>query len=414
MSNSKRQRAKGFEGFSMGTRFVYHAGWLLCLLTITRLTAQTGDWPEIQRKYNLGMEAIQSGHDSDAQEDFRAILRLDPNNASAHANLGTIAFRHRDFTEASKEFRAALGLQPSLWNATAFLGMSEFALGKTEEAKPLLESGFEHVQDPKLRSQVGTDLAAVYRASNDLPHALDVARALAQAEPDDPSILYLSYRTYSDLAAQTLSKLATVAPESPQMHQILAQAMASQDDFQGAISQYRRALEIDPHFPGVHFQIGQLTLANSTTEPSRQIAEKEFQTALAADPGDADSLYMLGEIQWLRSQPQEALALYNRALVVRPAFADAHVAAGKALTTLGRTDEAVQQLLEAVRLDPQNEAAHYRLAEAYRKLGQTQDADRELATFRTLRDSHNPVKALYQQVQERSVHQQSVGPTEPQ
>src|ERR1700733_3248953 len=398
----------------MGTRFRCHVCLLLCLITGTELAAQTSNWPEIQKRYKLGVEAVQAGHDAEAEEDFRAILRLDPKNASAHANLGSIAFRHGDFTQASKEFRAALDLEPSLWNATAFLGMSEFALGKNEEAKPILESAFEHIQEAKLRSRVGIDLTAVYRAANDLPHAVDTVRALVQAEPDDPAILYLSYRTYSDLAAQTLSHLAVVAPESPQMHEILAQALTSQDDFQGAIAQYRRALELDPHLPGAHFEIGQLTLSNSATESNRQIAEKEFQEALSANPGDADSLYMLGEIQWLRSQPQEALAFYNQALAVRPAFADAHIAAGKALTTLGHTDEALKQLLEAVRLDPQSEVAHYRLSEAYRKLGRPQDAERELVTFRTLRDAHAPVKALYQQVQNRSVRQQVVGPEEPQ
>jgi tetratricopeptide (TPR) repeat protein len=398
----------------MGTRFCCHAYLLLFLLSGAEVAAQTSNWPEIQRDYKLGLEAIQSGHDSDAEEDFRAILRLDPKNASAHANLGTIAFRHSEFALASQEYRAALKLDPSLWNATAFLGLSEFALGQNDEAKPLLESAFEHVQQPGLRGQVGIDLSAIYRASNDLTKAVDIMRALVNAAPDDPAILYLSYRTYSDLAAQTLSKMAQVAPESPQMHQILAQAMASQDDFQGAIAQYRRALEIDPHLPGAHFEIGQLTLASSSTEPSRQIAEKEFQASLSATPGDAESLYMLGEIEWMRSQPQKALAFYNRALAVRPAFVDAHIAAGKVFITLGRTDEALKELLEAVRLDPQSEVAHYRLSEAYRKLGRPQDAERELVTFRTLRDAHAPVKALYQQVQNRSVRQQVVGPEEPQ
>src|SRR3984885_14610537 len=165
----------------MGTRFRCHVCLLLCLITGTELAAQTSNWTEIKKRYKLGVEAIQAGHDAEAEEDFRAILRLDPKNASAHANLGSIAFRHANFTEASKEFRAALDLQPTLLNATAFLGMSEFALGKNEEAKPLLESAFEHLQAGKLRSQVGIDLTAVYRASNDLPHAVDIVRALAQA-----------------------------------------------------------------------------------------------------------------------------------------------------------------------------------------------------------------------------------------
>ncbi len=401
-----------FKGSRMLIRF-RHVCLLFCCVISAELVAQTNHWPEIQQHYKLGMEALQSGQDSVAEEEFRTILRLDPKNASAHANLGTIAFGHRDFTQAAREFRAALDLQPSLWNAAAFLGMSEFSLGNVDAAKPRLEGAFEHVEEPKLRKQVGIDLTAVYKVSNDPARAVDILRALVKADPDDPAILYLAYRTYSDLAAQTLSRLGVVAPDSAQMHQILAQAMTSQDDFQGAIAQYRRALELDPNLPGAHFEIGQLTLASSTAEPSRLIAEKEFQEALAADPGDGESLYMLGEIEWLRSQPQEALAFYKRALALRPAFVDAHVAAGKALTALGKTDEALKQLMEAIRLDPQSEVAHYRLSEAYRKLGRTQDAEREMNSFRTLRNAHGPVKALYQQLQERSVLQQSVGQGEP-
>ena len=93
---------------------------------------------------------------------------------------------------------------------------------------------------------------------------------------------------------------------------------------------------------------------------------------------------------------------------------DAHIAAGKVLTSLGRPAEALSHLLEAVRLDPQNEVAHYRLAQAHRRLGREQDAEREEATFRKLRDSHAPVRALFEQVQERPVMHQTISPNEPQ
>ena len=87
---------------------------------------------------------------------------------------------------------------------------------------------------------------------------------------------------------------------------------------------------------------------------------------------------------------------------------------GKALTNLGRAGEALQQLSDAVHLDLQNEVAHYRLAQAYRKLERTEDATSEMATFRKLQDSHRPVPALFQQVQDRTVPPQTVGPDEPQ
>ena len=412
--NSNVKHARRFQRFPAGARLACRVCSLLCLITNAGLAAQTGNWPEIQQRYKHGVEALQSGQDGVAEKEFREILRLDPKNASAYANLGVINFHHGEFKQAAKEFRAALDIQPSLWNAAAYLGMSEFSMGNNDEAKPLLENAFEHVQEAKLRNQVGIDLITVYKAANDSAHALDVTRALIQAQPNDPATLFVAYRAFSDLAAQTLSKLAEVAPESPQMHQALAQALASQDDFQGAIAQYRRALKLDPHLAAAHFGIGQLTLANSPTEEARQMAEKEFQTVLSADPKNAESLYMLGEIEWMRAKPQEALDLYERALDARPGFVDAHIAAGKALTNLGRTDEALKHLLEAIHLDPQNEVAHYKLFEAYLKLRRTQDAERELATFRTLRDSHGSAKSLYQQVQGDSIPQQVVAPSEPQ
>jgi predicted Zn-dependent protease len=105
---------------------------------------------------------------------------------------------------------------------------------------------------------------------------------------------------------------------------------------------------------------------------------------------------------------------YEEAVRLRPGFVDAHIALGKALTTLGRPEDALLHLSEGVRLDPQNEVAHYRLAQAYRKLGRAEDAERESAMFRKLRDSHLPVRELYQQVQERAVPRQTVAPGEPQ
>lgn len=367
---------------------------------------------EIQQHYRRAQQALAAKQDAVAAREFREILRLDPRNASAHANLGVIAFGERNYAEASQEFRAALKLQPSLWNAKALLGMSEVRLGNRAGAQPLLESAFPHVEDPKLRTEVGLDLVSLYHESNRLDDAVNVLRALERAGAAEPATLYLAYRTYSDLAAQQLATLAKVAPESAQMHLVLAQAQMSQNDFPGAIAQYRKALAVDPQLPGIHFELGQAMLMNSTDEPSRREAEQQFQLALAANPTDAESAYMLGEIEWLRSNPEAALKDYEHALALRPDFVDARIAAGKALTRLGRPQEALEQLQQAIRLDPQNEVAHYRLAQAYRALGRTADAGRELALFRSLRSSHASVRDLYQQVQER--REQTLDPGEPQ
>jgi predicted Zn-dependent protease len=392
---------------------------LRCLLGIIlypavsiSIAAQTSSRAEIEQHYQRAQQALAAKQGAIAAQEFREILRLDPGNASAHANLGVIAYSAKNFAQASEEFRTALKLQPGLWNAQAFLGMSELRLGKGEEAKPLLDDAFRHVKDARLRSEVGMDLIAVYYQSSELDQAVDVLRGILQATPGDPATLYVAYRTYSDLAAHQLTRLAQVAPESAQMHQVLAQLSASQDDFVEAIAQYRKALEIDPEASGVHFELGQTILANSTDERARDEAENQFHLALAADPNNAECEYLLGEIAWLRSQPQEALKHYNRALALRPGLVDAHIAAGKALLRLGNSKAALQELLQAVTLDPQDAVAHYRLSQVYMSLGQTAEAERESATFRKIRDSEPHFRALGQL--QRSVRQQTVDPSEPQ
>jgi len=387
---------------------------LLCLVGSIRLSAQTTNRPEIEQHYQRAQAALQARQNAVAAQEFRAILRLDPANASAHANLGVIAYDANDYAQASQEFRAALKLQPKLWNAQVFLGMSELRRGNTQEATPILQEAYRHVQDAGVRNRVAADLIALSYKANDLNQAVDILRELEKARPSDPATLYMAYRTYSDLAAQHLAKLAEAAPESAQMHEVLGQLSASQDDFPEAVAQYRKALELDPGLPGVHFELGQMILANSTEEPARAEAESELKLALAFDPGNSESEYLLGEIEWLRSKPEEALKHYQKALALRPDYVDAQIAAGKALARLGDAEGALKFLSDAVAVDPRSEAAHYQLSQIYRKLGRTEDAERESETFRRLRESQAHFQALDEQFQQRTVRKQTVEGDNPQ
>jgi len=374
------------------------------------LPVEAQDWKEIELHYRRAQEALRDGKSNLAAHEFQQILRLQPANAQAHANLGLIAFTGKDYTRASQEFHAALKLEPALWNATAFLGMTERHLGHPAEALKLLADSFSHLQDSDLQRQAGMVLISLYYESGELNKTVELLRTLQAAKPDAPDVLYAAYRAYSGLAAKALASLAEAAPESAPMHQILAQNLASKDDFQAAIVQYRRAIALDPQLPGLHYELAQMMLANSTEDAVRSEAQQELRRELALNPASAESEYMLGVIAWLQSKPEDSLQHCLDALKLRPDFVDAHVAAGKALRALHRGDEAVAHLEAAVRLDPRNEVAHYRLAEEYRELGRTDDAARESAIFHQLRDAHQSVRALYQSILERPAIHETIEP----
>jgi tetratricopeptide (TPR) repeat protein len=391
------------------------SGFSALILLCANLAGQTDNSREIQVLYTRAQEAMKANQLETAAQGFREVLRLDPNSAEARANLGLIAFKEGNYAEAAQSLQAALKLKPSLWTAQAFLGLAQDRLGHTAAAMPLLEESFKHLPKTQLRAQVGTDLIRIHQEANTLDQAVDIVRILRKSSPDDPDILYIAYRTYSDLAAQAVGALVHAAPDSARMHQIIAQACLSQDDFPGAIAQYRKALEIDPHLPGIHYELGRVVLANSQQEPARQEAEAAFESELAANPRDAYSEYELGEIYWLRSNHQLAFQHYSRASELRPDLVDAQIGLGKVLTAMGRPDEALPHLLEAVHLEPENDAAHYRLAQAYRRLGRSEDAEREQAAFQRLREAQGAVRSIYQQqLGQRPITNQTIDPHEPQ
>jgi len=372
--------------------------WLgIAIMACGSLIAQNDTRREIRLHFERAQTALKASQLETAADEFRQILRLDPKSAAAHANLGMIAYRQANYAQAVQSFGVALKLNPSLWDAQAFLGLSHARLGRGLEARPYLEQSFPHIQNQGFRIEVGLDLISIAQETNTLERAVEVLRDLQRTSPNDPEVLYVSYRVYSDLAARALETLALAAPESARLHQILAQAALTQDDVEGAIAEYRKVLQIDPHVPGVHCELGRAIIQASQDETARQEAQREFETELAANPRDANSEYLLGQVYSLRSNLPIAAEHYSRALQFRPDFVDAHLALGKILSSTGRSDQAFVHFKEAARLDPSNEIAHYRLAQAYRKAGQIEDADREQAVFQKLRESHLPAHSVYRQ-----------------
>lgn len=406
MVHSERSCYKWSERFS----FSLLTSLLLCSSSAYPQTSQTEG---IKIHYARAQEALKASQLDAAAREFREILRIDPHNAEATASLGAIAFNERNYPEAVKEFEEALRLKPDLWNAQAFLGMSEMRLGKLDAAKSLLEKSFPHIQEERLRAQSGSDLIYIYYLSGNLDKAAGIVGVLESLEPNKPDTLYTAYRVYSDLAAHALATLINVAPQSARTHEILAQSLMSRNDYSAAIQEYRRALEADPNLPEIHFELGQALLSYSANESSRTEAEKEFQAALAANPADANAEYELGEVAWSRSDFQNALQHYSRALQFHAHFIDAQIGMGKALTSMNQPAEALDYLLDAEHSDPQNEIIHYRLALAYRKLGEKSDADREWATFQRIRNSQDSSRQLYQEMQQRPATPQTDEPSQP-
>lgn len=388
------------------------AGSCVWLGILPALAAAQTPRDEIQLHYRQASEAMRLHRLDEAALEFREILRIDAKVAEAHANLGVIDYMQHRYAEASAEFGEALRLKPSLATAENFLGLSLARTGRMQEALPLLEKSFRGSGDRQFREETGLLLLQVYDALRRSDQGLDVLRVLEREYPSSSEVLYTAYHWHSSLASKALAGLVQAAPDSARVHEVAGELLESEGDFPHAAEQYRIALQMDPGLAGGHRALGLALMNTSPDDASLSKAQKEFELALAADPGDAHSEYQLGEISWRRRQPEEALRHYSRAAELRPDFTDALIALGKLRTFQGQPEKALPVLQEAIRIDPGNEVAHYRLAQAYKKLGRAGPAEQELAEFRKLRKASASISAIYQQAQRKPITGQTIESSE--
>ncbi len=358
--------------------------------------------------YQRAQDALAGKRYPEAAREFRELLRLNPNSAEAHANLGTVYYAQGKYPEATASFEKALKIRPGLKGADALLGMSLARAGRIEQAMPLLEKGFRSPLSDEWKLEAGLLLGDAAQRANDFGRLQQVIAELERLYPTNTEVLYLSYRMHATLGARAVAGLVKSAPDSARLHQLAGEFLEGEADFATAITQYRKALEIEPGLPGGHRALGVALMNHSTDEATRREAEDHFRKELSINPNDAATEYQLGEMFWLRNQAKDALSHFTRALQLQPSFPDALIAAGKAQIALGQPAQAIALLEKAAALDPANDVARYRLAQAYQGSGNRQAADREFAEFRRLRTSLESLRTLYRQIQETRITAQRV------
>jgi len=344
---------------------------------------------------------LKSNDPGSASKEFAAVLALDPKNAEANANLGVITFLRGDYKNASKYLRDALAADPSLAKTEALLGICERKLGDPS-AQSLLEKSFPRVKEKSLRIQAGLELAGIYYQQGNLDRAASVMRALVDLDPDNIEILYMAQRVYSELADDTLNKLALLAPGSARMQVVIAQHLINEGDLRGATEHYRKALEIDPRLPGMHYELAEAILEAAPADAkTRGDAEKELETAVETDGDSAKTECMFARIALLREDNNEAYARYKRAFALNPGDAEAQFGLGRILATMEKPQEAAKYLRMAIQSDPLNENAHYRLASVCKKLQLNQEAEKEIRLFREIKDAKDRLEDLYRQMHKK-------------
>ena len=268
--------------------------------------------------------------------------------------------------------------------------------GHCKEALPLLRKATRATQTQKdLKRQAGFAGVRCAMADVNPDTATEFLRGLTRDFPHDPEVLYLSVHTYSDLSTRAAQELATSAANSPQAHELNAEALEIQGKWNEAEKEYQAVLEHNPRLPGIHFRLGRLMLSRPNPAPDMaERAKQEFQQELEIDPNNAGAEYVLGELARQAQQWDEAIQRFTRVCKLDAGFGDAFLGLGSSLMSVKKFPEAIAPLETAVKLEPANPAAHYSLAVAYTRSGRKQEAEKEFAIHRQMVQKSEPAEGV--------------------
>ncbi len=372
---------------------------LVSLPTLPLLSqAPANNQDQIAAHSRLAQQYLNQRRPDLAIPELQALVSLEPRNLDAQANLGVLLFFQGDYVKAEPHLRAALEMQPNLAKIQALLGMAEKRTGQTANARTHLETSFAAVDEPKLKVQIGMELIELYTASQELDKASSVVNAMRQADPANPAVLYAAYRVYSDLSGEAMLSLALAAPESAQMHQVMAHEDARQGNNAGARVQFQKALEVDPKLPGIHFEMAEL-LNLSDDAKTKAEAEAEYKAAIAESAMDEKAETRLGDLASHKGDSAQALQYYNTALRLQPQDAEANFGLAKTLIAMNEQAKALPVLERAVQLEPTNAAAHFRLSTIYREMGRTADSQHEVEEYKRYKLMKEKLEAVFKEMQ---------------
>ncbi len=300
---------------------------------------------------------------------FAMLGFLAVSSAETSTDEGIKAFEQGRYSIAKAKLRDAADEK-----GRAFLALSEAATGNCKQALPLLKGT---VHDPVLQRLTGLAATKCEMSEGNGQNAFRLLSDLQRRFPNDPDVLYMTAKMHMRAFNDTTLAMFQRTPSSYRVHELSGEIFEVQNQFSAAAGEYRKAIELNPNAPDLHFRLGRALLLQNHESKTLDEAAQQFSAELELSPEDAASEFQLGQIAQVKGSSSEAKSHFERALALSPDFVQALLALGKIYTREKQYDRAIDLLTRATKLQAAGENAHYALMTAYRDAGQLDRARAE-------------------------------------
>ena len=156
---------------------------------------------------------------------------------------------------------------------------------------------------------------------------------------------------------ELLRAQAAFQVHSPATHLKLAEILNQQGDPNGAIEEYRAAIQLDPDLAGAFQGMGAVYLDQHQWKQAEDMLERAAQL----ESGNSQTEYWLGRSRLAQQKFHEAQQAFRTATRLNPADAEALSDLGLTYMAQGQPTNAINALRQAIGLRPDDAEAHSRL-----------------------------------------------------
>jgi protein O-GlcNAc transferase len=344
-------------------------------LAVTKMKdALAADSQNTELHDELGSLYAQQKKWAEAQDEFAAAIRLNPNLAVAHLHLG-LAMQAQGEKDGMTELALASQMAPQNAAIAMELGKALAANGQDEQAIAVFQHALE--LDPGFIA-ASYQLALALQRSNKVQEAILLLKRVVAAEPSNAEALTnlgmaLCQAQLAKDAVPVLQRATAIAPESVTAHQDLAAAYVQLSQFSDAVVELHQAMKLAPDLPQLHYNLG---LALKLQDDAAG-AIPELQTAERLDPSASEAPYLLGVLYMQTGRYEDAAREMNVSLKLRSENGDGWAALGSVYDKLNKPAEATSALCEAIRQLPGQPDPHLTLAAVLTKQNQPAEAAAE-------------------------------------
>ena len=124
-------------------------------------------------------------------------------------------------------------------------------------------------------------------------------------------------KTYLQLSEESLKKINEIDPNSVVAHEIAGEIDESMHNYDVALVEYKKAIDLAPHEPGTHMHMGNAYWLIGKWES----AQEEFKAELVNDPNNCTARWKLANAMLeANDSSEDALAQLNQAVERCPDF----------------------------------------------------------------------------------------------